>query len=94
VTGCSFHDSTGMFLTIRDSQYITVENNVFFNGQKALVQINDSQYVKFKNNLMIYVTKRILNESGIANWAVFGNFNYVGDTQITIDFLEVSNNVG
>jgi hypothetical protein len=43
---------------------------------------------------MIYVTKRVLSDSGIANWAVFGNFNYVDDTQITIDFLEVTNNVG
>ncbi|CAK63336.1 unnamed protein product (macronuclear) [Paramecium tetraurelia] len=97
VIGCSFHDTTGMLMTIQNSQYITIKNNIFFTGIKALVQINNSQYVKFQNNALIYVKKRILNEGGIANWAVFGNFVYMDElvpTQMTRDVVDVSGNVG
>ncbi len=37
VVGCSFHDSEGFLLNSDRSFNITVENNVFYNGQKALV---------------------------------------------------------
>ncbi|CAK63318.1 unnamed protein product (macronuclear) [Paramecium tetraurelia] len=97
VIGCSFHDTTGMLMTIQNSQYITIKNNIFFTGIKALVQINNSQYVKFQNNALIYVKKRILNEGGLANWAVFGNFVYMDElspTQMTRDIVDVSGNVG
>lgn len=43
---------------------------------------------------MIYVTKKQENSGGAVNWAVFGNFNYIDDTSISINMLEVSNNVG
>lgn len=44
---------------------------------------------------MIYVTKRVLNDSHMANWAVLGNFNYDdGTTPMTRDILDISNNVG
>ena len=45
---------------------------------------------------MILVTTRpaISTESGLANWAVFGNFIYDDHTPMTTDYLEVSGNVG
>lgn len=46
---------------------------------------------------MIYVKKRILNEGGLANWAVLGNFVYMDElvpTQIIRDIVDISGNVG
>ena len=57
--------------------------------------MNNNQYIKFQNNLLILVTVRPLAVSGLANWAVFANFNYDdGKTPMTTDYLEVSGNVG
>ncbi|CAD8161606.1 unnamed protein product [Paramecium octaurelia] len=94
VIGCSFHDTTGMLMTIENSQYILVKNNVFFTGIKALVQINNSQYVKFQNNALIYVKKRLIEQQSKFNWAVLGNFIYMDGTQMTRDIVDISGNVG
>ncbi|KAM3144741.1 hypothetical protein pb186bvf_003050 [Paramecium bursaria] len=94
ITGCSFHDSQGMFINAQASQNISVTNNVFFNGQRALVQMNNNLYIKFQNNLLVYVTKRIMSGGASNNWAVLANFVYTDNTQQTTDIVEVSDNVG
>ena len=46
---------------------------------------------------MIYVKKRVLEEAGLPNWAVFGNFIYMMEsmsTDMTRDIVDISGNVG
>jgi hypothetical protein len=73
VVGCSFHDSDGFLLNSDRSYNVAVENNVFYNGQKALVQMIDGKLNFFRKNLLIYVRKRKnMAEIGIHDWAAFG----------------------
>jgi hypothetical protein len=43
---------------------------------------------------LIYVKKRILGDSQIANWAALGNFVYSDNTRMIRENLDVSGNVG
>jgi hypothetical protein len=75
------------------SHDIVAENNVFYNGVRFLVSMAEGMNNRFKNNALIYVRQRVLEEFGLPNWAVLGNFvsekNYY-----SIDQIEVSGNVG
>ncbi|CAD8206675.1 unnamed protein product [Paramecium pentaurelia] len=98
IIGCSFHDSDGYLFKVEDSEYVNAVHNVFYNGQKALVQFINSKYIKFQYNTMVLVQKRVISINsaitGTYNWAVLASFRYASGTKITKNFILVSNNVG
>jgi hypothetical protein len=76
VTKCSFHDSEGFLFNSDQSYNIKVDNNVFYNGMKALAQMIDGKKNYFRSNLLVYVKKRKgMAEIGLHDWSAFGQFS-------------------
>ncbi|KAM3136087.1 hypothetical protein pb186bvf_011892 [Paramecium bursaria] len=85
IVGCTFHHSNGRFIQAQNTEQIMIKDNVFFQGQGALVQFNNIRKLVFTNNLLI---------SAKQPNALFGNFIYEDNTEITSDNIFVSDNVG
>ncbi|CAK89031.1 unnamed protein product (macronuclear) [Paramecium tetraurelia] len=90
IVGCSFHEGQGKFLRISNSNKVSVLNNVFYSGVKALVEIVDQKYLIFKNNILIHVKKAVTS-----NWAVLANFIFSkSNLNILRSNLEITENIG